>query len=377
MFRIVGISIKFFLLILFFITIGCFESHSNEEKFSFKVDVDHPLTINNKGGKDEILRIFWEGAFLNFDSIINTIKNLPDEYKNEPLERKSWRFVIKQLNFYRNPLESPEIHHPLIQLNSIGYGQCDDFATLLYFIWIKQGFKARIWGLGKHVVPEIFIHGKWQMYDAAFQTYYLNKDGIPASVEELTNNNNLILHPNKILKLKEHNNIPSDLIDTLRNGMSVCKHYLSSKDHFENKSYYQTFELKDFRLCIPTSSTIVLPVYKPKLMNQVDWSNNTRDNNYYLKLVLPKNTTGKICMPLILIEVEGNITFRTSNKKNADYKFPNKNREILEIIDTSLSIVSVNEPTNLYYKLPEKFKSLTPITVIVNKKNSKMLTIHQ
>jgi hypothetical protein len=93
--------------------------------------------------------------------------------------------------------------------------------------------------------------------------------------------------------------------------------------------------------------------------------------------VLPKNTMGKICIPLILIAVEGNITFRSSNKKNADYIFQNKNREIIEIIDTSLSIVSVKEPTNLYYKLPEKFKSLTPMTVLINKKNSKILTIHQ
>lgn len=377
MFRIVGFSIKFFLLILFFITIGCFESQRNEEAFLFNVDVNHPVIIYNEGVKDEMLSVFWEGAFLNFDSIINAIKNIPDEYKNEPLERKSWRFVIKQLNFYRNPLESPETHHPLTQLNSIGYGQCDDFATLLYFIWTKQGFKARIWGLGKHVVPEIFIHGKWQMYDPAFQTYYLNKDGIPASVEELTNNNNLILRPNKIIKIKEYNNIPSNIIDTLRYGMSVCKHYLSSKGHFENKSYYQTFDVKDFKWRIPSSSTIVFPVYKPQLMNEVDWLNKTRDNNYYLKLVLPKNTTGKICLPLILIAVEGNCIFRSLSKKKYDYVFPNKNKKTLEIIDTAVSIVSVKETTNLYYKLPEKFKSLTPITVLINKSNSKMVTAHQ
>ena len=115
MFRIASFYIKFFTVIFFFITTGCYENQSNEEAFLFNVDVNNPVIIYNEGVKDEILRIFWEGAFLNFDSIINAIKNLPDEYKNEPLERKSWRFVIKHMNFYRNPLESPEIHHPLIQ----------------------------------------------------------------------------------------------------------------------------------------------------------------------------------------------------------------------------------------------------------------------
>lgn len=342
---------------------GCNIVIDNNQTCDLEIDVDHPVIITNRSATITTFNVSWNGSFMNMDSVLNGIKQLPNDFNNEPLERKSWRFVIGHMDFYRNPLASPAIHHPLIQLNSIGYGQCDDLATLLYFIWIRQGFKARIWGLGNHVVPEVYVNGTWQMYDPSFQSYYLNKSGIPASVSELSHNNSLILNPYKTFTLKESNNIPSKIIDSLRYGMSVCRHFLSEKTHFENKTYYNTTEVPAFLIQLPPRCSISFPIYKPQIMQQVDWFDKSRDNHYYLKLIIPANSQGIIKLPLILVSVDGDIILRSSDNSKMQYSFSGKTSKPLEIIDTALSIVSACKTTVLYYKIPEKFSQKIHINI--------------
>ncbi|MDZ4667763.1 MAG: hypothetical protein SGJ00_07750 [bacterium] len=342
---------------------NCTNSKNESISSSFIVSIKKPISIQNSSKYVAQINIYWDGSFYTIDSILKEIERMPNEYKEEPLERKSWRFVINHMDFYRNPLESSDIHYPLVQLNSLGYGQCDDLATLLYFIWKAQGFNARIWGLGKHIVPEVMANGKWQMYDPAFQAYYLNDKGIPANVTELTENNSLILTPIKTISLKESNNIQKRVIDSLRYSMSVCRHYLSPKPHFVNKSYYQTFQINDFAFQMPPHSTIILPISKPELLQELDWENKNRENGNYLKLILNSNSIGQLKIPLILVAVEGDVTFRTSLRNNLEYSFVEKNAIPLEIIDTLLTIVKVKTTASLYYKLPERFKQNTTIHV--------------
>jgi hypothetical protein len=212
-------------------------------------------------------------------------------------------------------------------------------------------------------VPEVYAGGKWQMYDPALQAYYYNLSGQPASVKELTENNRLILAPTKKIQLSESNNIPVHVLDSLRYGMGVCRYYLSSKDHFENSTYYQTFEVTRFEMQIPAGSELVLPVYEPLLMKQTDWFNNHRKNNYYLKLVLPAGTTGVINIPLVLVAVDGVATAHTSHGNKQVYHFTGRNKEPLQIIDTALSIAVDHKSTSLYYKLPEKFKDRVSLSI--------------
>lgn len=360
-------NIPAFVVYVFIIAIACNTDKKTDVTCKKLVSLENPVTIQNQGNSKNILTISWKNSFANFDSILSAINRLPNDYLNEPLERKSWRFVIKQMDFFRNPLQSSEIHHPLVLLNSLGYGQCDDLSTLLYFIWIKQGFKARIWGLGKHVVPEVYVNGKWQMYDPSFQAYYLNKSGMPASVQELTANNQLILNPYKTITVSEKNNLDAKIVDSLRYGMSVCKHYLSDSGHIENKSYYKTSYVSDFLIEIPRRSSITLPVYNPTILTQKDWLFRNRNNHYYLKLNIPANTTGIIKIPLILVAVEGDIELQSFTNKNKTFKFVGKNTKPLEIIDTSLFVLKTNKTTHLYYKIPEEFNNPTPISISLAK----------
>ncbi len=353
----------YLLLFLFASVIGCTNRKAEKLVCKNMVSVANPTIIKNIGRTETSFYLNWNGSFENFDSILAEINCLPDDYPNEPLERKSWRFVFTHMDFYRNPLQSSNIHHPLVLLNSLGYGQCDDLATLLYFIWKKQGFNARIWGLGKHVVPEVFSDGKWKMYDPAFQVYYTNKLGQPASVQELVADNSLILSPLNKISIKEHNNLSAGIMDSLRYSMGVCKHYLSDSSHFENTSYYQTNQVSEFKIQLPKGCRIVLPVYKPTILTQPDWLDKNRDNHYYLKLEVPANTNGTIKLPLILTCVEGDIQLKSSADNNRSYNFSRGTFNQLEIIDTALTITSTTQNSCLYYKLPERFKNQIPITV--------------
>lgn len=363
---------------LFIVITACDSRSASVVSCEKLIDTIRPVEIRNRGNEAVVFSLKWNGSFANFDSVLSEIKQLPDDFLNEPLERKSWRFVIKHMDFFRNPLQSSEIHHPLVLLNSLGYGQCDDLATLLYFIWKKQGFNARIWSLGKHVVPEVFNNGKWQMYDPAFHVYYLNRTGRPASVEELTADNQLILNPLKTITINEKNNMDPSILDSLRYGMSVCQHYLSDKEHFENKFYYNTFDINEFMMQIPPGANVTIPVYEPGLLIQTDWIlQQDRNNNYYLKLKIPAHSHGIIKIPLILTAVEGDIILKSAADKNRIYAFSGERSTHLEIIDTCLYITGTNKDAQLYYKLPETFKNTIPLSIGFTKNHWSDIVITQ
>jgi len=127
--------------------------------------------------------------------LVSEIVSLPDEFYNEPIERKVWRFIVDN-RYHFFPLSGELWYHgPALFFNSTGFGYCDDAASVYYHIMAELGFTARVWGLGGHVVPEVFVNGRWEMYDADMEVYYLKQNGEIAGVEELELNPGLISNP--------------------------------------------------------------------------------------------------------------------------------------------------------------------------------------
>lgn len=106
-----------------------------------------------------------------------------------------WNYMIS--NVYHNQSFAAERweHDPLILVNSIGFGLCDDVSAALAFMAREHGLSARVWFLDGHVAPEILVNGKWQMYDPDIKIYYRGYNGDIAGVEELTANPALITSP--------------------------------------------------------------------------------------------------------------------------------------------------------------------------------------
>lgn len=133
--------------------------------------------------------------FRDREALLTTIRQMPEHQPGEPDYVKAWRLVSLR-HYHADPyIAGIKTHDPLLSLNSVGFGYCDDFAAVLATIWRWLGYESRVWGLQGHIVPEIRIDGRWQMFDPDYGVYYLDNDGEVASVESLSGDPSLIVQP--------------------------------------------------------------------------------------------------------------------------------------------------------------------------------------
>ncbi len=128
--------------------------------------------------------------------IYNEIMGAPPEFIDEPLWRRTWRFV-RDNRYHWYPI-SPYAWSestPAMFFNSIGFGFCDDSAVLFCELMTSFGYQSRVWGLNGHVVAETYASGRWEMYDPDLQVYYYNRNGQVANVAELATSPELITNP--------------------------------------------------------------------------------------------------------------------------------------------------------------------------------------
>ncbi len=182
-----------FLYILFLllpqkkIVISTAISENESINFSLKKPEKNILQIQNNGEKLCQFKLELNNKiFEDKTSIVSYILNMPPLFKGEPIEQKTWRFVANQLQ-RQQPFSSENWQHdPMIMINSLGYGICDDYASVLAYLWKEMSFNSRIWGLEGHVVSEVYVKESWQMYDADFAVYFrINKQEV-ASVDTLS-----------------------------------------------------------------------------------------------------------------------------------------------------------------------------------------------
>jgi hypothetical protein len=142
------------------------------------------------------LRVNGFGGWRNLDEVVSAALGGSGELLS-PRERaeRIWRFVVAH-RFHSDPASAGiESHDPVKLLNIYGYGFCDDGANVLAAIARAAGIPARIWGLGGHVVPEVFYDERWHMFDPDNEVYYVDREGLVASVEQLVAEPQLFARP--------------------------------------------------------------------------------------------------------------------------------------------------------------------------------------
>ncbi|MFH1319493.1 MAG: hypothetical protein ABII90_02415 [Bacteroidota bacterium] len=266
----------------------------NTESPDFKV-----IKLMNRGYEQAVFKMkINNNLFYNDDDLLNEIKQMEPEFPDESLERKTWRFVKDNSRFNSPLTEETWQHSPSLFINSIGFGYCDDRASVLSFLWQKAGFTSRVWNLGGHVVAEVYIDNKWQMYDADFEIYYHNDENKIASVAELADNPSIILESYHMdIKCK-------DIISKIRwcSNMTV-KLYSSKENNSVSDWYSQPVVSNNLEFRIPPGAVLEFPaVYENNLMSSklesvINYAN--------AKLTLPTNWKGSIKIPLVVHAIKG------------------------------------------------------------------------
>ena len=127
--------------------------------------------------------------------VIAYVRAMSPQYPNEPFEQKLWRFV-RDNTYHSAPLGNDLwLYDTWVTLNSLGWGLCDDDAVVYARLGLAAGYDVRIWQLEGHVVPEIKIGDRWEMWDPDLAVYYFDRQSQVTGAEALMTDTTLITSP--------------------------------------------------------------------------------------------------------------------------------------------------------------------------------------
>lgn len=304
------------------------------------------------------------------EAILNEVNLKTSLFENEPKHIKAWRYVIENLSYQPTGFESFDFHHPILLLNSIGYGQCDDLASVLHFIWEMQGLDSRVWQVGNHVVAEVFADDKWQMFDPSFQVFYYNKNGNIAGVEELINEPNLITNPMQKIDYFFEDIRDQNTIDSLRYSAQVANYYSKRDEVIIMENYSITYDIDTLLFCLPGNASLEFPIFEKNILEETNWYSESISSNQFLKLTLQKNSSGKLSIPLVAVKGQGLFELINSANKIISDKEVNQ-----KFIDMNLELKEINKESTIYYKISKAWASSNEF--VIKNFNANAISIQQ
>ena len=263
-------------------------------------DPQNDLIRIHNAGADAVFTMNVNGKlFRDQQSILDVIVGMADEYAGEPLQRKAWRFV-RDNRIHSSPITSKNWKRsPALFFNSLGYGLCDDAAFLLYQITRDLGFPVRQWSLSaQHSVIEVFVNGRWELWDADLEVYYHNHAGEIAGVEELQRDPALVTTPfDPILAL----------------GNIAYSQYMAGvySNQYPNSWYFSDSDIQNFfdpgfgnydlHFTLPKLGAMLFPT---PAITPLDQSNSRLTEWRGLTLDIPAGWQGMIDIPLVINEIK-------------------------------------------------------------------------
>jgi len=321
------------------------------------------------------------------DEIIAEINSMAAEYANEPFYRKLWRYLVK--NRYHFDPYTGDVwgHSPVLYLNSIGFGFCDDVAAVYYFLATRAGYQARVWNLNGpdfttgHVVPEVLVKDHWEMYDPDMEVYYWNEIGQVAKVEELGDFPKLITKPIKPFPVGHFSplivttDIPpvpfayTQLVADIYSAITHRNLEGFNKQQIDLPKYDQPFSL-------PPNAYIEFPVplTEGRKLKSV-MGTDVPDYNL-MRMVVPKGWFGSIKLPFAFLSIKGSGLISLNNEVFILDRPDIANR--LEI-DSYISQASINESMTdieiLFLVNKTRFRMDAISSVEVRGDNSNLLSV--
>ncbi|MDP3082621.1 MAG: hypothetical protein Q8N44_02855 [Rubrivivax sp.] len=137
--------------------------------------------------------------FSNDDDVLSEVVAASPSGDDADFAQVLWRFMVRHRYHYEPYTAQRWGHSPTLFLNSLGYGLCDDIASVTRALASRRGLESRVWFLNGHLVSEIRVAGRWQVYDADLEAYYQLRDGRIAGVEDLAADPTLMSAPQQPL----------------------------------------------------------------------------------------------------------------------------------------------------------------------------------
>ena len=320
-----------------------------EKNFTF-TDSFNVIYLHNNNNQSVHFQFKINDLFpLEMKDIVRSIEDSSIK-RNTLIEEEVWRYV-SNTTFWSTPL-TPENwqHNPILFLNSIGGGHCDDRASVLAATWRNWYDSVRIIGLNGHVVPEVKSHKKWKMYDPDRKVAYLNANNEICSVSELEDSAQYISNPT------QQKVIGTNPVFQSNNPLSVrySKLYATTYDNKDETSWH--LNTKDL------SSTFILPAYS-SLKIEIDQT--THQVN--LSVILSKKSKGEIHIPFVPYVAEGvfDCQFSGISKSIKDSLFYFPTDKWINSID----IKNVKSKSIIRYLINPKLKFYQPENRIKLKSN--------
>lgn len=310
-------------------TISIHNPHCFPVKFTLKINDFFPLTMN------EIKRLI--PNLTNTDSISK--------------QKAIWKFVINNTFYSKSYTSENWQHHPILFLNSIGGGLCDDHASVLSRLWEKNGFDSRIIGLAGHVVPEVYYKNKWHMYDPSLRVYYCNNNNNVLSIQQLETNANSFYNSN----CKDTN-----IHSLLGNQKALIEYFAKLYTTEENNHNVTNWHLDYDKL----SKWFVLP---PK--SSLFITHETTSGITSIRVKLTEKSNGMLQIPLVPIKGNGYFKISTNNTiiqvNEKNFQFPRQE------FYHKMNILDVQEIGEIHYSINPKlnvFKTNNKIIIDADRK---------
>jgi hypothetical protein len=268
-------------------------------------DVSFLLDVNNHmypGNRSESLR---------------RILDAPTSKANAPAPYRIWKAIAENTRRGATLTVDPWAHGPVRLMSSLGFGYCDDVASAFASLARRSGLQARVWTLGGHVVPEVLMNERWEMYDPDVGVIYHNPDGTIAGVEDLVANPTLITNPvDPVLakKIDARGPYSQDLADI----------YATPADNLVYDYYSLPTQVVDSTFTLPAGATLTLggywssPLVDAPTGNVIPFAAEAR-------LEMPAGWVGSLPTAFVVTEVQGTGAFKLD-----DIEYEIGSEELLE-----------------------------------------------
>jgi len=269
-------------------------------KVDLKTQFQPIWRVDNESSTDRTTLLSIDGRPL-FDrmAMLTEMLRLPGAGPAEPLYRRAWR-LVKHWSGGAVPITGGRFQHQTdLYLRSIGAGRCDDDASALRELWSWLGYEARVWGLGGHIVAEVRVNGRWEMYDSHYGVYFHTRSGTVAGVEELH------ADPERVLA-------PVEVIDEtfFRDMVEISQIYESDDGNVVIPWYGEDpADPMGNRLVIPARGRVEVVGGGSYAFPSLRWSDPTASvRTSQVRLWIPPGYTGTLNLPLILADATGGAT---------------------------------------------------------------------